>query len=120
MFELKDADFILESTDPFRISFTPSEKNNNVNGTVHGGVLFTFCDDIIGKYVTYIQRKGAAADANIHYYRPAMPGEKLFATLEVRKSGRRLGVYMVKCTDTQDRLIADALFTVAFTDEAAR
>ena len=116
MFELKDVDFTVESTDPYRISFRPSEKNNNVNGTVHGGVLFTFCDDIIGKYVTHIGRTGAAADANIHYYRPAAAGEKLFAELEVRKSGRRLGVYLVKCTNEAGKLIADALFTVAFTD----
>ena len=36
-----------ESTEPFVISFMPSERYANVNGYVHGGILFYVCDDII-------------------------------------------------------------------------
>lgn len=116
MFEIRDVAFVQESTDPFCISFCPDEKNRNVNGTIHGGVMFLLCDDIVGRYVTFIGRKGAAADANIHYYRPVVPGERLYATLEVRKSGRHLDVYLVRLTNESGKVIADSLFTVAFSD----
>jgi len=114
MFELRDVDFIEESTEPFSVSLCPSDKNLNVNGTVHGGVIFTLCDEIIGRYVTSIGRKGAAADASIHYYRPANAGEKITATVHERKVGKKLGVYLVELTNPENKLIADALFTVAF------
>lgn len=114
MFELCDVEFVQESLEPMCISFCPSEKNLNVNGKIHGGVLFTLCDDIIGRYVTHIGRKGAASDANIHYYRPAEAGERLYATLHERKTGKMLGVYQVELTNEAGKLIADAMFTVAF------
>lgn len=103
-----------ESTEPFVISFMPSERYANVNGFVHGGILFYVCDDIIGRYVTAMGRTGAAADGNIHYYRPAEVNKRLFANINERKSGKRLGTYFVELKNEDDILIADAMFTVVF------
>ena len=114
MFELKDIDIVNESTEPFRISFIPNEQNTNVNGAVHGGILFLLCDEIVGQYVTHLGKKGAAADSNIHFYRPAFPGKKITATISERKVGKRLGTYLVELTDNDNKLLADALFTVAY------
>ena len=107
-------DIVQESTDPFVISFMPSEKYANINGFVHGGFLFYVCDDIIGRYVTSIGRIGAAADGNIHYYRPAVTDKRLYAYISERKSGKRLGTYFVELKNEDGTLIADALFTVVF------
>ena len=103
-----------ESTDPFVISFMPSKEYANVNGFVHGGILFYVCDDIIGRYVTFIGKTGAAADSNIHYYRPAVLDKRLVASISERKAGKRLGTYFVELKNEDGLLIADALFTVAF------
>lgn len=114
MFEFRDLEVTSESTDPFSISIVPGERDLNINGTVHGGLIFFICDDIIGRYVTHIGRQGAAADSHIHFYRPARSGVRLTATVSERKVGRRLGTYLVELKDPDGLLIADALFTVAF------
>lgn len=116
MFELRDVEFVQESNEPFCISYCPNEKNNNTNGTVHGGVIFLICDEIVGRYFNNMSRKGAAADANIHYYRPAMANEKIYATLKERKVGKKLGSYLVEVTNEKNKLVAEAMFTIAFLD----
>ena len=107
---------IQESETPFAVSYCPTEEDKNVNGMVHGGVIFYLCDDAVGRYVTAQGKVGAAADGSIHYYRPARLHEKLTATVIERKVGRRLGVYLVEAKNEQGKLIADALFTIAFSD----
>ncbi|MCQ2507611.1 MAG: hotdog fold thioesterase [Dorea sp.] len=114
MFELKDVDFIEEDGEKFRLSMTPNEKNANVNGFVHGGIIFTLADESIGRYVTKQGRVGAAADADIHYYRPAKIGEKLTATVNERKVGKKLGIYLIEVTNPAGKLVADAMLTIAF------
>lgn len=116
MVEFKDKDIIQESTEPFRVSYQPNDSNVNINGSIHGGVMFYLCDDAIGRYVTSLGRVGAAADASIHYYRPGKPGEKMIATVLERKIGRRLGVLLVELRNEAGVLLADSVFTVAFND----
>ena len=109
-------DIIHESDTPFSISCCPTSENANINGSVHGGVIFYLCDEAIGRYVTALGRKGAAADAKIHFYRPAVIHEKIMATVTERKAGRRLGVYLVEVRNQGGKLIADSRFTVAFAE----
>ena len=106
-----------ESTEPLIISFVPSDEHANINGFVHGGYLFFLCDELVGRYVKAIGRRGAAADSNIQYYRPAHLRQKLYAGISERKSGKKLGTYLVELRDEERTLIADALFTVAFKEE---
>ncbi len=106
---------VLKTSDcPFTISYMPTPDDKNINGVVHGGVIFHLCDEAIGQYVTLSGKSGAAADANIHFYRPAMINEKLSATVSERKVGRKLGIYLVEVTGDEGKRIADSLFTVAF------
>ena len=101
---------------PFTLQYTTTQDDVNVNGTVHGGILFYVMDEAIGQYVKHIGRHGVAADANIHYYRPVQLGQTFTAVLHERKVGKKLGVFLVEAKDETDRLLADALFTVAFLD----
>ncbi len=116
MFEVKDIDFIEKSDESFSLSLIPGEKNANINGVVHGGIIFLLADEAIGRYVTRLGKKGAAADSNIHFYRPAMIGEKMTATIHERKMGKKLGVYLVEVENEAQKLIADVVVTVAFTE----
>ena len=104
------------SENPFSLRYTTTEKDTNINGTVHGGILFYVCDEAIGRYVKHLGRVGAAADANIHYYHPVRLGQTITAELHERKVGKKLGIFLVEAKDEQGRLLADALFTVAFLD----
>ena len=83
----------------------------NTQGIVHGGILFTLCDQAVGAYLVYKKIKGVGMDGSIHYYRPANKGEVLTATAYERKSGKKTGVYFVELKNQNDKLIADCLFT---------
>ncbi len=104
------------SENPFSLEYTTQGDDKNINGTVHGGILFYVCDEAIGRYVKHIGRVGAAADANIHYYRPVQIGQKITAVLHERKVGKKLGIFFVEAKDEGGKLLADSLFTVAFLD----
>ena len=111
----QDKDGIRRVTEePFCLSYCPSKKDANINNVTHGGVLFYLCDEAIGRYFTAKGMKGAAADASIHYYRPAPIGEKLLIQVTERKVGKRLGTYLVELKDEKSVLLAEALFTIAF------
>ena len=101
---------------PFSISYTTAPEDKNVNGLVHGGVIFYLADEAIGRYVTRMGRVGASADGNIHYYHPVRLGETITAAVRPRKIGRRLATFLVEVS-MGDRLVADAVFTVCFQDQ---
>ena len=105
---------IQESTAPFSVSYQTAPEDQNVNGAVHGGVIFHLCDEAAGRYVTALGKTGAAADASIHYYRPGRVGEKIIAQVSERKLGRRIGVLLVEVWNQEGKRLADALFTIAF------
>lgn len=118
MFKFVGADIVREKSDKFQISYIPSEENANSNGFVQGGISYLLCDEAVGRYVVEeLGRIGAASEGSIHYYRPAIIGEKMIATLNVRKIGKKLGIFFVELTNEAGKLIADAMFTVAFADE---
>lgn len=114
MFEIKDIDITEEPGEAFAISFTPNEKNANINGVVHGGVIFLLADEAVGRYVTKLGRVGAASDANVHFYRPGIVDEKMIATVSERKMGKQLGVFLVEVKSESGKLIADTMVTVVF------
>ena len=95
-------------------SFTPSPLEANMNGVTHGGILAYFCDEVLGRYVTSLGRKGAAVGVEIHFYRPAPIGDRITATVSERKAGKRLGTYLVELKNSNNQLLADALFTISF------
>ncbi|MBO4301888.1 hotdog fold thioesterase [Methanosarcinaceae archaeon] len=113
-------EFIEGNSEIFTLSCCPSADDLNVNGTVHGGFIFFLCDEAIGRYVTASGKTGAAADADIHYYRPGKAGEKMTVSVTERKTGRRLGIYLTEVRNENGVLLADAMFTIAFAPEENR
>lgn len=116
MFELKDVEFVQESTDPFSLSFLPSEKNANLNGTLHGGIMYLLADETSARFMKFNGREGTAAAGSIHYYRPAKLNEKIYSFITDRKTGKKLGVHHVELKNEEGKLLADVYFTTAYLD----
>ena len=100
----------------FSVVMKAGDIHLNTQGTVHGGILFTLCDQAVGAYLVYKKVKAVGMDGNIHYYRPANKREILMATAYERKSGKKIGVYFVELRNQDDKLIADGLFTAMYLD----
>ena len=93
-----------------------TEPTLNPMGTVHGGSIFTLCDMAAEATIITQGRMGVTLDGHIHFYRPAKPGAVLTAAAEKRKSGRQTAVCAVRVTDERERDIAEASFTLYYTD----
>ncbi|MCH5205026.1 MAG: PaaI family thioesterase [Oscillospiraceae bacterium] len=89
----------------------------NTQGTVHGGILYTLCDQAVGSYIAYKKRKAVGMDGSIKYYRPAFSGDVLTASVQERKTGKTIGVYFVELKNQDNKLLADGIFTVMFMEQ---
>lgn len=101
----------LVSEDSFSVVMNAEAVHSNMQGTVHGGILYTLCDQAVGAYIAYKKMKAVGMDGSIHYYRPAKQGDVLTATAYERKSGKKVGVYFVELKNQDNKLLADGLFT---------
>lgn len=107
-------DKALVADDSLSVMMEVKDIHMNMQGTVHGGILYTLCDQAVGAYITYQKRKGVGMDGSIHYYHPALKGDLLTATAYVRKSGRKVGVYFVELKNQNGKLLADGMFTAMY------
>ena len=72
------------------------------------------CEEAIARYQLKNGKKGAAAEGHIHFYRPAAVGERITATVTERKTGRKLGIYLIEVRNDAGVLLADTVTTIAF------
>lgn len=79
-----------------------------VNGhdICHGGYIFTLADSAFAFACNTYGRVTVAAGASIEFVRSARLGDRLLAAASESHRGGRSGVYDVRVTDQQDRLIA--------------
>ncbi|MEU2348042.1 PaaI family thioesterase [Modestobacter sp. NPDC049651] len=98
-----------------RLVFTATEEHLNPAGTLHGGVLATLVDTVMGAAVR--SRTGdddvpATSQLTVTYLRPGSPGD-LQVTGRVRKQGEHLTVCDADVTqDGADLVHAVATFAV--------
>lgn len=85
----------------------------NINGSVHGGVLFALADTIGGAAAATHGNRVTTASGNMEYLAPAMHTDKLICKAEVVKEGKRLSISEVKVYDEKDKLLAIGLFEYA-------
>lgn len=88
----------------------------NPLGLAHGGTIFTLCDIAAGTAAAASGRVAVTLDSNIHYYKPGKAGKTLTATAACRKHGKNTAVYFVSVADDTDTQIADAIFTMFYTE----
>lgn len=114
---MRYADFLsLKQSEESKNEFTfeVKEQHLNAHGTAHGGVLYSICAEASAKYVHNVEgREGVGAQGNINYYKPAMEGDILTITVNPRKTGKRLSIYLTEVRNSDDILIADLMFTAA-------
>ena len=110
----------IDDNGDFALLLDVDESHYNIHGSVHGGIMYSICIEAVGLYFSYTDRPGIGMDGNIHYYRPAFSGDTLKAIVRERKVGRRTGVYAVELYNQQEKLVADAMISIMYTEVAPR
>ncbi|MEQ9639893.1 MAG: PaaI family thioesterase [Alphaproteobacteria bacterium] len=75
----------------FAYGFRVDDKHLNPNGVAHGGMLFTFADQIIGRMVAAeTKRISATIKLNVEYLAPGKPGDWIEGRAETLRITRDL------------------------------
>lgn len=72
------------------MALATTDAHENRNGTVHGGVIATLLDSVMGRAVRNSLDEGqstATISMTVTYLRPGKVGEEIAASAEIRKSG---------------------------------
>jgi uncharacterized protein (TIGR00369 family) len=114
--------FSIEEVGEGRVVFgcIPDESHYNPIGLVHGGLVCTLADTVIGCAVHSLLEPGVgytSIDLNISYVRPVhADGKKLFATGVVTKFGRRVAFSSAEIVDADKKIVATASGSVLIMD----
>jgi uncharacterized protein (TIGR00369 family) len=115
-------DFQLSSVDPGRVVFTcrPDESSYNPIGMVHGGLICTLLDSVVGcaLHSTLPQGKGyTSIEIKVNYLKAVrLSSGVLTATGTVVKSGSRVGFAEGVVTDPGGAVVATATSTLLVFD----
>lgn len=104
------------------LSLVVEERHLNSHETLHGGVLATLADSVMGQAVRDRLDDGRApvtVSMTVTYLAPAVPGDELHAVAEVRRSGAKILITEADITRTSDgAAIAHAIATFSSVSEA--
>jgi uncharacterized protein (TIGR00369 family) len=117
--------FSIEEVGEGRVVFAcvPDESHYNPIGMVHGGLVSTLTDTVIGCAVQTLLEPGVSftsIDLTVSYLRPVRADEKaLRATGVVTKSGRRVTFANAEIVDGAGKMVATASGSVLIMDARA-
>ncbi|MDR1132316.1 MAG: PaaI family thioesterase [Oscillospiraceae bacterium] len=94
-----------------RAVLTPDSEN--AQGMAHGGLIFSLCDVAASYAAAYIDRRCVTQSAGIHFLRPAR-GSCLVARAEPIKVGKTVSVVTARAYDDEERLVAEATFSLFY------
>jgi uncharacterized protein (TIGR00369 family) len=115
-------DFSIEEVGEGRVVFgcVPDESHYNPIGMVHGGLVGTLADTVIGCAVHSLLEPGVgytSIDLSISYLRPVhADGRRLLATGIVTKFGRRVAFSSAEVVDSDNQIVATASGSVLIMD----
>jgi acyl-CoA thioesterase len=89
-----------------RLSMPVRDDMLNGHKVCHGGHIFGLADTAFAYACNSYDDATLATHCAIDFIRPGRPGTVLTATARERSRGRRLGVYDVEVTDTDNTLVA--------------
>jgi uncharacterized protein (TIGR00369 family) len=107
-------DFSMTEVEVGRVTFecTPDESAYNPIGVVHGGLVCTLADSVVGCAVHTTLEAGVgytSIDLNVSYLRPVTVGSgRLRAIGTVTKPGRRVAFASAEVVDDQGKTVATA------------
>ena len=97
---------ILESNEKTsKVKMNISENSLNPYGIVHGGLIFSMGDTVMGITIRSTGRDAVTLDGTINYLKPGK-GKYLIATSEVIKVGKTTSVLMANIYNDKEELIA--------------
>ena len=116
--------FTIEEIGPGRVVFrcAPDDSVYNPIGVVHGGLVCTLADTVIGCALQTTLPLGStytSIDLSVSYLRPVTNGSVLRATGTVTKPGRRVGFAAAEIVDGTGRAVATATGSCLVMDAAA-
>lgn len=100
-----------------RISMTLREEMVNGFGVGHGGITFALADSALAFASNSRGALSLALENNINFVRKVAVGDILTAETEELQNGRTIGVYKVKVTNQEQKLVAEFRGTVFRTGE---
>ena len=97
---------ILESNEKTsKVKMNICENSLNPYGIVHGGLIFSMGDTVMGITIRSTGRDAVTLDGTINYLKPGK-GKYLIATSEVIKVGKTTSVLMANIYNDKEELIA--------------
>ncbi len=97
-----------------RMSLNLTADGLNLNGVVHGGLLFSLADLSAGAGAVTYGENVTTIDGSINFIRPCTGG-KITAEAEVIHKGRKTAVFSVNITNDAGKLLSHATITMFFT-----
>ena len=100
---------VLEDVGPgtARMAMLVADHMTNGHGMCHGGFIFTLADSGFAFACNSHNQRAVAAQGAISFLAPAQRGEKLLAIAEERQRAGRSGIYDVRVTGGDGRIIAE-------------
>jgi len=92
------------------------EGSLNINGTLHGGVIFTIADVAAGSAARTNGISCVTLSSHMNFIKTTKSGKAKALATQIHK-GRTTGVYQVDIFDDQNVLLATSTFTFFFTGE---
>lgn len=100
--------YLIETKENYaKIGVDITDKSLNPYGIIHGGLIYTLADSVMGIALATTGKTGVTLNCSIDYLKPGK-GEKLFADTKVIKSGKTINVYNVNIVNENNDLIAVA------------
>ena len=114
--------FVITNIDVGQVGFecTPDESASNGLGVVHGGLVCTLADTVVGCAVQTTLDAGAtltSIDLNVSYLRPVtVRSGVLRAVGTVTKPGKRVAYASAEIRDARDKVVATATSSLLIID----
>lgn len=78
----------------------------NVYGDVHGGIIFTFADQMGGACAATVGRNAVLLESSIHYLKGTRGEKTIFAEATLTHAGKKIGRVDVKVYEENGSIIA--------------
>lgn len=88
-----------------------NENMFNPYNAIHGGVLFSLCDEACGYMCALLYKMPVTLNSTFNYLKPAMDIKKLIAKVHVIKKGKNICVLNVDVFDEKDTHLCNGTFT---------
>jgi len=112
---IKSNNIVLEeiSINYAKISMEIETKHLNPSGIVHGGIIFSLADTVMGIAARTNMSNVVTVNAQIDFLRPGKT-KKLYATANNLRVGHSFAVYQAEITDEDNKLISTCTATFYF------